>query len=182
MPIDSIQQPQQAEEVQTAAQRMTGYKPVPWDQLPDLGLYMDQVITFLERQLAPLYPAGRLGEKVLTSAMINNYVKMHVIPRPKGKKYEREHLAALLMIYAFKQVLPIDEAARLIPAEAGVLRAGYEAFCAQQERALHRVAQSLTAGEDTVMACAVEAVAYCLAAKALLAGQEDADGVRKKGE
>jgi hypothetical protein len=83
---------------------MKAYQPPTWDALPDLGLYMDQVVTFLERQLSPLHPAG-VKDKIITPAMINNYVKMQVIPRPVNKKYERGHLAALLMLCLLKVIV-----------------------------------------------------------------------------
>ena len=37
------------------AQSAGSYQTLRWEQIPDLGLYMDQVITFMERQCAPLY-------------------------------------------------------------------------------------------------------------------------------
>ena len=167
---------------QMMAARMMDYQPIPWALLPDLGLYMDQVITFLERQLAPLYAArtagarqgrGGEGERVLTPSMINNYVKQGVIPRPNGKKYEREHLAALLMVCALKQVLPMDAIVGLIGREPKDLCARYEAFCAQQQQVLRRTGELLAAGQATAMLCAVEAGAQCLAAEALLAPAPD---------
>ena len=86
----------------------------PWDQLPDLGLYMDQVITYLERMFAPMRPHA--AEKLITSAMINNYVKAGLVPRPAGKKYERAHLAALVMVTTLKASMRMDAIARLLRA------------------------------------------------------------------
>ena len=63
------------------------YQPVPWEQIPDLGLYMDQVITFITRAYEPLY--GDSTKSYLSAPMINNYVKNKLIPRPTGKKYSR---------------------------------------------------------------------------------------------
>ena len=80
------------------------YAPVPWNMIPDLGLYMDQVITFITRMYQPLY--GDATEGYLSSSMINNYVKAKLIPRPVGKKYNREQIALLAMIVALKQVPP----------------------------------------------------------------------------
>ena len=169
---------QDACETEAFALRMAAYNPVLWEQLPDLGLYMDQVITFLDRQLACLRPCPGREERVLTPAMINNYVKQRVIPRPNGKKYDREHLAALLMVCALKQVLPIDAVTRLIHAPNGDIRTHYEAFCAQQRDALERAGASLARHETTALRCALEAGAYCLAAEALLgqyAPEEEAE-------
>lgn len=71
-----------------------------WELLPDIGLYMDQVITLMDRTFSPALPKGEM-----TKSMVNNYVKVGMIPRPVGKKYDREHLAMLLMICVFKQAL-----------------------------------------------------------------------------
>jgi len=95
-----------------------------WDALPDFGLYMDQVIVLIERALEGVLPKGGL-----TKSMVNNYVKVGLIPRPAGKKYDREHLALLLMICILKQALSMEEIAALL----GMLcrcsvRSGYERF------------------------------------------------------
>ena len=74
-----------------------------WEQLPDIGLYMDQIMTLMDRVFAVKFPKGEL-----TKAMINNYVKAGLLPRPSGKKYEREHLARILMIYILKQSLNME--------------------------------------------------------------------------
>ncbi len=161
-----------ADAAQALARQMADYQPLSWDQLPDLGLYMDQVITFLERHVSALLLATEAEGRMLTPAMINNYVKQRVIPRPNGKKYEREHLAALLMVCALKQVLPIDAVTRLVAAQPGDMRARYEAFCAQQGLALARTGAALLREETTALACAVEASAACLAARALLRERE----------
>ena len=64
-----------------------------WDSLPQLELYMDQVIILLTEYLSPLCRSGE--EKAVTASIINNYVRMHVMPPPRKKKYGRIHLAYL---------------------------------------------------------------------------------------
>ena len=83
------------------------YHCLRWAELPDLALYMDQVLTILEKQLC-LIACGP-EDKNLTSTMINNYVKHKVIPAPVKKKYEKEHLANLTMVCIAKQVLSLSE-------------------------------------------------------------------------
>ena len=100
-----------------------------WEALPDFGLYMDQVLLLMERALHGVLPKGEL-----TKSMVNKYVKVGLIPRPAGKKYEREHLAMLLMICILKQALSMDEIAALL----GMLctcgtRDGYDQFHAEVE-------------------------------------------------
>ena len=97
-----------------------------WELLPDIGLYMDQVITLMDRTFSPALPKGEM-----TKSMVNNYVKVGLIPRPVGKKYDREHLAMLLMICVLKQALSMESISQILLAlcEEGV-QAGYGRFCA----------------------------------------------------
>ena len=109
---------------------LQAYSPVAWEQLPDLGLYMDQIITYLERQLTPI-----LGdqERLFTPAMVNNYVKMKLVDRPIAKKYGREQLAQLLMISLLKQAATAEEIKQLFQLHAGEpVSQIYASFCAAQ--------------------------------------------------
>lgn len=105
-----------------------GFEPVSWDQIPDLGLYMDQVITFIGRIYEPLYGADM--KSYLSPAMINNYVKGRLIPRPAGKKYSREQIALLIMIVALKQVSAMEEIRGMLTLrEDQTVESLYTAFC-----------------------------------------------------
>lgn len=87
--------------------------PARWELLPDIGLYMDQVQTYIDRQVS-LYRRDE-GERLMTSSMINNYIKDGLLPRAKAKKYSPEHLAMLIMIGTLKQVLSMQNLRRLLP-------------------------------------------------------------------
>ncbi|MGM9969037.1 MAG: DUF1836 domain-containing protein [Anaeroplasma sp.] len=78
-----------------------------YEELPDINLYMDQVVTYLEKQLY-IFQTSTL-DKQITPSMINNYVKGDVLPAPQAKKYNREHLALIEEICTLKQVLTIAE-------------------------------------------------------------------------
>ena len=95
-----------AEEQRNWGIKMSGFRLPRWDELPELDLYMDQVITLMGKQLE-LFQVGE--ERLLTSSMINNYVKGGVLPRPSQKKYSRDHLAMLTMICMLKSVLSLPE-------------------------------------------------------------------------
>ena len=86
-----------------------------WDGLPDMDLYMDQVVTYLEKQLEIC--KGPYDEKIITSSMINNYVKHGTIPPTTKKKYSQRHLAALIGTCVLKQVLPISTIGQIIQSE-----------------------------------------------------------------
>ena len=61
-----------------------------WEELPEIDLYMDQVIAIAEKYLRPITAEG---DNLLTQAMINNYVKNGIVPPPIKKRYGREHMA-----------------------------------------------------------------------------------------
>lgn len=82
-----------------------------WKALPDLDLYMDQVLTYLEREMSTLTVEDQ--EKMITSSMINNYVKGNLLPNPVQKKYSKNHLAYMIGICSIKQILSISDIARL---------------------------------------------------------------------
>lgn len=75
--------------------------------IPDIELYMDQVTTFIDRKLEYLKRSDH--DKILTSTMINNYTKARILMPPNKKRYSREHIMLLIMIYNLKQTLPISD-------------------------------------------------------------------------
>jgi Domain of unknown function (DUF1836). len=93
------------------AKELKEFNAVEWDRMPEIYLYMDQVMTYMEKQLVLF---ERSDNPLLTSSMINNYVKDGVLPRPEQKKYSREHLAMLTVICMLKQVLSIQDVSWLI--------------------------------------------------------------------
>ncbi len=76
-----------------------------WDELPEFDLYMDQVIALAEKYLSVLSIDGK---GLLTPSMINNYVKSGVLPPPKNKKYNRTHLAILMIVCIAKPVMELS--------------------------------------------------------------------------
>lgn len=94
------------------AEQSTELNNILWEDLPDIPLYMDQVITLLGEKLR-FYELDP-DSKLLTSSMINNYVKSGLIPHPEKKKYDKEQLASLIMICMLKAVLPIPEIKSLL--------------------------------------------------------------------
>lgn len=80
-----------------------------WNELPELDLYMDQIIVLMEK-----YLGSTPKDKLITPSMINNYVKLGVIPSPTKKKYSKIHIAYLIIICSLKQVMPIADIKILI--------------------------------------------------------------------
>ncbi len=93
---------------------LKNYSIPEWDSLPDLDLYMDQVIALLSQYLDFL-PYDENFDKLITPSIINNYVRMKIIPPPQKKKYSRVHLAYLIMICSLKQSLNISYVQKILP-------------------------------------------------------------------
>ena len=70
------------------------------DEIPNIALYMDQVTTFMEDNLASTKRHD--DDKILTKTMINNYAKNKLLPPPEKKRYSREHLLMLIFISILK--------------------------------------------------------------------------------
>ena len=75
--------------------------------LPNIDLYMDQVTTFMDEQLAACKRHDE--DKILTKTMINNYAKNDLLPPPEKKKYSKEHVLTLIFIYYLKNILSISD-------------------------------------------------------------------------
>lgn len=120
-----------------------------WAELPDLGLYMDQVIVLMGQYLGGIVSGE---EKLLTPSMVNNYVKMELMPPPVKKKYGREHLADLVMICVMKQAIPIPVVRELIRTSLEELSPQqlYDTFCDYYDIAAAEALESLERRTDMI--------------------------------
>ena len=82
-------------------------------EIPNIDLYMDQVTTFMDKNLrkSSRYPEN---DKVMTKTMINNYAKNDLLPPPIKKKYSKEHGLVLIFIYYYKGILSINDIQTLL--------------------------------------------------------------------
>lgn len=103
-----------AERLKEWARAYREFEATSWDALPDIELYMEQITGYLNRQLRMQTKDDCRDSQMLTSSMINNYVKSGLITRPTQKRYDREQLAQLYMLCSMKQILAIPDAAALI--------------------------------------------------------------------
>ena len=132
-----------------------------WAELPDLALYMDQVLALMARYLEPCPGTDVKG---LTASMVNNYVKQGVLPPPVKKRYGREHLATLVMICLLKPILPIATIRKLLDVQlrGESLEGCYDAFCAlfeQTGRTVSARAEGETPAEARILRAALKAQA-----------------------
>ena len=122
-------------------ERMEHERPAQWHELPDIALYMDQIISYMPRQLIHFDDS-----EALTSAMVNNYIKDGLVPRASGKRYGPLHLGYLTAVCALKKVLSVRDMGILI--KAGEARTQepeelYRYFCGALDRALTDTAANL---------------------------------------
>ncbi len=162
---------------------------IPWSSFPELDLYMDQVITLMNRQLDPLNVES---DRPLTPSMINNYVKDGVMPRPVQKKYNREHLTALSIICMLKPEFNLPEIRTMVQALERHFPTEelYEAFCEAQAVHLRDAAARLTSLDELsdaeqyrlAMDLALEANAKRIAATRLLTSLRLKEEKQKKAK
>ena len=103
-----------------------------YNEIPDVGLYLEQATKYVCGYLAPL------GEYTLTPSMISNYVKKGLIANPVRKQYGREHIAYLFFIAIAKSVLSLDALTGFIKVQQNsyALPKAYDYFCEQFEELL----------------------------------------------
>lgn len=112
-------------------EKLAAHKLPRWENFPDIELYMDQVVAVMEKALELYNKVGEEESKLITPSIINNYVKLKVIPAPNKKRYNREHLAYLVMICILKQTLAISSIVKIIQSnlESKTISELYNEFC-----------------------------------------------------
>ena len=142
------------EEISAFRRQLETHRPADWETLPDFPLYMDQVLSYMERQTI------RLDESdALTASMVNNYTKNALVPRAEGKKYNRDHLAYLTFVCILKQVMSVrdmdltclrmDLLIRTELSDDRSVENGYRAFLESLDGALSSAVQEMGAYEGT---------------------------------
>ena len=82
-----------------------------WEEIPNIDLYLDQVLLYVNQVCAPVSPDK---DKGLTASMVNNYVKHAYLTKPDKKKYQRQQIARLIAITTLKSVFSIQEIAQTL--------------------------------------------------------------------
>ena len=99
--------------LQTILQSLEKVEYIKSEDIPNIDLYMDQVLTFMDRKLRSAV-RPQTEDRVLTKTMINNYAKNDLLPPPVKKKYSKEHVLMLIFIYYYKGVIPMNEIQTLL--------------------------------------------------------------------
>lgn len=153
------------------------YRLPAWEEIPDFGLYMEQVVQLLKQYLSYL-PPGLKQSQTITSAAINNYVRTKMLPEPRKKKYYRVHIAYLIMICTLKQSLSLSMLQTLLPVnlpEEDVRRA-YSSFaqrhslCAQYFVDQVKLSAAAMLDREMITELAVQDATELIASAAILSG------------
>jgi hypothetical protein len=113
-------------ELEFQISKLSETRPAGWEQMPDIPLYMDQLVSYMERQLMNF----ENGE-TLTPSMVNNYIKAGLMPRTAEKRYGKEHIALLTAICILKHVMSAKEIRALLEGNgaAGQVKGLYSGMC-----------------------------------------------------
>ena len=116
-----------------------------YDDIPNVGLYLEQTVSYLADYLRPL------SDTPITGSMISNYVKKKLVSNPVRKQYNREQIAALVFIAITKSVLSLDNIATLLTIckKKYDLPSAYNLFCDLLEDEIIHVFG--TAGEQQLL-------------------------------
>ena len=117
---------------QRIAQPLQDFHLPRYQEIPDVGLYLEQAAKYIGSCLAPL------GDMALTGSMISNYVKKGLIASPVKKQYSRDQIAHLMFISLAKRVMSLDNLRRIIRLQEQTYSTGkaYDYFCDELENYL----------------------------------------------
>ena len=129
-----------------------GYSLPEWEELPDIELYMDQVITLISKYLDIYHKVSNV-DKSVTPAMINNYVKLKTIPAPVKKRYSKIHLAYLLIVCTLKQTLDMSTIQKIVPVDLteDEIKKVYTSFAENQKKAFEHVSASIKSLAEPIL-------------------------------
>lgn len=104
-----------------------------YDELPDVGLYLEQTTQYINGLLKPL------GCMEITGSMISNYVKKGLIANPVKKQYYADQIAHLIVVTILKHVLSLENINALFLKQQGIYtnEIAYNYFCMELENLLY---------------------------------------------
>ena len=166
-----------------------------WETFPSIELYMDQVIALINQYLEIFEADREEKDYVVTAAMVNNYVKMKIVPAPVKKRYTKVHLAYLVRVCTLKQTLSMEMIKKIIPVdmEEEQVRQVYASFVQNQkktfakltelmrERKFEKATEAEDAGDFVLQTAIFSTLARTLTKK-ILSVQEGQTAGQKPGQ
>jgi len=114
------------------------------DDIPSLDLYMDQIMTLFDINLAD--NKRHEDDKLLTKTMINNYSKEGILKPIKGKKYTKDHILQMVLIYFLKNTISIQEIKKVLQPyhdETEKIEPIYNSFLEQKKQLTSHLSQEI---------------------------------------
>ena len=124
------------QEKQQAILKARNFSCPRYDELPDMGLYLEQTLSIVKDIIKPI---STITEKdLLTGAMLNHYIKNKALMPAVNKKYYREHLCYIIIISILKPVFSVGQIAKMFEVQRQTydLETAYNYFCSEFENAL----------------------------------------------
>lgn len=117
------------------AEAVQDYHLPRYDEIPNVGLYLEQVVKYISDYLVPL------GDVMITGSMISNYVKRNLVDNPMKKQYFRDQIAGLIFIAVAKNVLSLDNIRALLDMQRRTyeVKIAYDYFCTEFENVIFYV-------------------------------------------
>lgn len=124
------------------------FKKLRWDDIPDFGLYSDQLLEYINENLISYFPHSLS----LSPSMINNYVKNNIIPKPIKKKYYRDHIGHLIVVIVLKQTIALNMIKDGIDLQMKIMdsREGFDEFMEILESSYNKILDSIE-GKDHIV-------------------------------
>ncbi len=168
-------------------ERLLAFRCPRWEELPDVDLYVDQMVSYIERHLSVL-DVEEEGH-FITASMINNYVKMKLIPAPVKKRYGVRQLARLMVVCSLKRDFSISELSAMIGMELAKFenRVIYNLFCDEMERTIRHVFLGETiaapgpSSEEAILRAVMTAFANKLYAHCIIRSQTKGEMLKLPG-
>ena len=146
---------QKTEELTKWEEQLGAFAFPKWNELPEIDLYMDQVVSYLGQKLSVFYETPEAEEednRYITATMINNYVKQKLIDAPVKKRYDRTRVSELMILFCAKYVLSIGQCGDFIAVcrtENDGPQEMYDRFRTVFEQILHNMAHHTLALPDS---------------------------------
>ena len=93
---------------QHIVESVCGFRLPRYNEIPDVGLYLEQTTKYVNGCLKPL------GCMEITSSMVSNYVKKGLIPNPVKKQYFAEHIAHLFFVTIAKTIISLENVSLML--------------------------------------------------------------------
>lgn len=133
---------------------MRGFRLPRYHEIPDVGLYLEQTIKYVNQCIRPL------GFEDVTGSMVRNYVKHGLVANPIRKQYSADQIAHVIALALLKQVTPLEHIRTLFSLldEGGkyTVPVAYDYFCEELENILHYRFGLKDAAEDVGITSSVE--------------------------